>query len=726
MHSFAAALSLSCFALVSALPAQLIPKNLETRRPAVSTRPSGAWTGTASESLPDGRKLEYALKLKFTGADDALQLDVAAETPVATEGGGKVTVSIRATYRGRFTTPDLRMRSERIEVRILESNEQVPSQPQAVEATLVDGVLRGRVGSDEDGWTSFTARPEGGNSRVDEVKVADAGLVGVWSGTCRERGPDGAEMSYPIRVEFVEQAGALRAEVAADLRYPTENGSTPVEYRASFRGTRNAEGFELASDKVQIRLVEMQRTENGPRQRLTGRMVDGVLRARIGGDGGEASELELRREGRAPKPGGERGNDERVRDERIGDERVTDERTTEERNAEGPVRNAPARRGAALSQDYRTVQLASREVRDAESGNVVSHTVLLPRGWEVRGGPQWRLNPSSFVNFVAEIRGTADESVTFVAEHAFHYSGTQSQFGRQDSPDEAWSPGGEAKHRPPQNPGDVATTVLLPFLRPGATDVQLVDAGQRPDLEQVTREALKVQLDGMEALAAQVRRNTNVEAQSNPWFACERSRVCYREGGREWEEEVQCTLIGQHYSSQAVGIMTASGFWTVHQIRTFRAPAGQLDARLPLLTIVADSVRETPRWSLAVAELRLELSKGRTRELANQTAAMAAEIGRRVGAMSRLGDEQMASWKRQQDSIDRCYKANLQALGEVQDFRAADGDVHTVTNHYDRAFRDRNDNLILTNDPNYRPAGDPMVNRVEWEEMQRIDPFRRG
>lgn len=711
MHPFAVAFSLSCFALVSALPAQLIPKNLETRRPAVPTRPTGAWTGTASESLPDGRKLDYALKLKFSGADDAVQLEVSAETPVATEGGGKVTVSIRATYRGRFTAPDLRMRSERIEVRILESNEVVPSQPQAVEATLVDGVLRGRVGSDEDGWTSFTARPEGSNPRVEDAKVADAGLVGVWSGTCRERGPDGAEMSYPIRVEFVEQAGALRAEVAADLRYPTGNGSTPVEYRASFRGARNAEGFELASEKVQIRLVELQRTENGPRQRLTGRLVDGVLRARIGGDGGEASDLELRREGRAPKPGGERIDDGPVKDEPITD---------------GPIRDNPARRGSALSQDYRTVQLATREVRDTASGNVVSHTVLLPRGWEVRGGPQWRLNPSSFVNFVAEIRGTADESVTFVAEHAFNYSGTQSQFGRQDSPQDAWSPSGEAKHNPPQNPGDVATTVLLPFLRPQATDVQLVDAGQRPDLEQVTRELLKPQLDNMEALSAQLRSNTNVATQANPWFACERSRVRYREGGREWEEEVQCTLIGQHYSSQAAGIMTASGFWTVHQIRTFRAPAGQLDARLPLLTIVADSVRETPRWSLAVAELRLELSKGRTRELANQTAAMAAEIGRRVGAMSRLGDEQMASWKRQQDSIDRCYKANLQALGEVQDFRAADGDVKTVTNHYDRAFRDRNDNLILTNDPNYRPAGDPQVNRVEWEEMQRIDPFRRG
>jgi hypothetical protein len=33
--------------------------------------------------------------------------------------------------------------------------------------------------------------------------------------------------------------------------------------------------------------------------------------------------------------------------------------------------------------------------------------------------------------------------------------------------------------------------------------------------------------------------------------------------------------------------------------------------------------------------------------------------------------------------------------------------------------------VILTNDPNYRPAADPLVNQVNWEEVQRVDPFRR-
>lgn len=715
MHSHTITFALGCLALATGLPAQLIPKTIDTRRQAAPTRPAGNWTGTASEALSDGRRLEYALKLQFTGTDDALQLTVAAETPLEVEGGGKVTVSIKATYRGRFTAPDLRLRSERIEVRVVETGETVPSQPQNVEATLVDGVLSGRVGSEQDGWTTFTARPEGAPDG--RLKAPIDSFAGSWRGTSKERGPDGRELTYPIRVEFVERDGTLRAEVAADLRYPTENGSTPVEYRASFRGTRNGETFQLESDKVTIRLVEMQRTENGPRQQFQGTLKDGVLRARIGGNGGDASELELRRDGNTQAPAPAPRPDDRIGDDRIGQERIGDERAGDERANNGVRRTG-------LARDYQTVQLQTRELRD-ESAGVVSHTLLLPRGWDARCGAQWRINPSSFVNFVGEIRGSANESITFLADHSFTYSGTQSQFGRQDTQPEPWSETGEAKRNAPQNPGEVATSVLLPFLRPNASDIQLVDAGRRPDAEQAMREMLRVQLEGAEALCAQMRQSS-VSTQANTWLACERSRVRYREGGREWEEEVQCSLVGWHCSSEAVGIGTMNGCWTLTQVRTFRAPAGELDARLPLLTVVADSVRETPRWSLAVSELRLELAKQKTRQIMQDTAAMAAQIGRRSQAMANLADAQMASWRQQQDSIDRVHKANVQALGEVQEFRASDGDTRTVTNHYDRAFRDRNDNLILTNDPNYRPAADPNVNRIEWEEMQRIDPFRAG
>lgn len=90
-----------------------------------------------------------------------------------------------------------------------------------------------------------------------------------------------------------------------------------------------------------------------------------------------------------------------------------------------------------------------------------------------------------------------------------------------------------------------------------------------------------------------------------------------------------------------------------------------------------------------------------------------------------LSDIQMKTWRDQQASQDRVQRATIDSIRGAHDFRAADGEVHTVTNHYDRAFVNPNGNLILTNDPNYRPQGDASVNQVTWDEMQRIDPFRQ-
>lgn len=714
----------AAMAPATTLPAQLIPKTLDTARAATPTRPAGAWQGTAQEKLPDGRQMDYTIDLQFEGADDALRLQVRATVPVPTEDGQKVTVAIRASYRGRFAKGDLRMDSEQIEVKVVETGEVVPSTPQKVEARLVDGVLSGRVGGDDDGWTTFTARPAGAN-KLPPRPAAEASWAGVWRGTCRERGPDGGELSYPIRVEFAVTGNELRADVAADLKYPTQNGPTPIEYRATFRGQRTGNDARLQSERVQVRLVELGRTETAPAQEFTGRLENGVLRARIG-QGELVSEMELQREATTDRdrPAPVR-RDTAGTDETVGEDVVTP-RTTEAGPDDRTRRGERNDRAVALPAAYRTVSLQRQEVRDETSGGVVSHTLRVPAGWRFRGGPEWRAKPDNFVNFVGEVSGPDGEQIRFLADHAFTYSRTMSSFGNQDSPQEAWSPAGEAMRRSPSGPGEVAVQLLIPHLRPNASDVQLVDAGRLPEHEAAMRQVMKPTLDMIESLCQQSRRSQGVAATSDSWFACERSRVRYREDGRQWEEEVRCVLIGMHGTLRTDGIGTENGFWTVHQVQTFRAPAGELDARLPLLLVIAGSTREAPRWSAAVAELRLELSKQRTEQLRIQTAEMGRQIAAKAAATAQLADDRLRSWRQQQDSLDRVHKANVQSLGEVHDFRDAEGHTHTVTNHFDRAFRDPDDNLILTNDPNYRPAGDPAVNRVQWQELQRVDPWRDG
>lgn len=702
-------LFLSCCPFAS-LPAQLVPKSLTDTKTTTPTRPEGKWTGTAKEKVPDGKTLEYAIDLEFAGADDQLQLTVCGNAKVPTDSG-ELTVAIQAKYTGTFRDRSVAMRSESIDVRVVETGERVPSAPQRVEATLTDGVLQGRVGSDDDGWTTFTAKKPGTDKRG---PVAAPGLTGRWRGTSREPGPDGREFGYPVTIEFRGDAADLRADVSADVKYPTEDGgTTPVEYRATFRGRFENGELQLRSEKVEIRLVALGRTEAGPQQQVVARLGDGVLKGEVRADGEQPSRFELRPDGEQPR---DRQNAEPPRRD---DPNVPTDIT--------PENDRAPRGNKAVGSAYPTLVLQRREITDPGLGGVASHTMAVPAGWQFTGGPVWTGNPDNVVTFVGELRAPDAAALRFLPEQAFRYSRSQSQQGVFDDTRGQTNPDGTIARNAPQRPGEVAAEVVVPQLRPGATDIRVVSAERLPKLEAALRESMRPQLEGFEQLQAQARNNQmpGMRTDSNVWVVVERSRVRYSEQGTEWEEEVQCSLMGFHGSVASELIRSENGWWMLGHARTARAKAGELDARLGALWFCADSVRETPRWSAAVGEIKLELAKAKTASMRADLEAIRRRGEDAAKSRAELSDMQMASWRSQQDSYDRIQKARVDSLGERQDFRGGDGNTFTVSNQYDRAFKNADNSIILTNDPNYRPSGDPLVNQKNWEELQRIDPFRR-
>jgi len=681
------------------LPAQLVPKVLTAKEQGPPTRPAGEWEGTARDAMEGGQLLEYPIELRFTGDDAALRLEVSGKANVSTGEGQKLTVAITAAFAGTFGGGEVRMRSERVDVRIVETGEVIPSAAQQLEGKLNDGAITGRVGSDDEGWTTFTVRPKGRGARAEAV----VGFTGRWRGTCKEPGPDGKELQYPITVVFSGTGEALRAEVAADVRYPVQGGgTTPVEYRATFAGKGTGPELQLQSERIEIRLTEQNRTVSVPAQQLTGRLDQGVLRARIAAGGQQDSELELRPEGAAPS------GTEQLRTEPIRTE---------------PVRSEPARTGGAPS-PYGTLVLERQEIRDPAMANVVSHTLLVPKGWRFAGGAQWSAQPDNFVNFVGDLEGPAKEGVHFGANRPFTYSSTQSQTGNTDISDGRQMPDGSTARRGPRGPGEVAVEVISKQLRPSASGVRLVEASRLPDLEQKMRDLFAPQLRMMEEQSQRMRTNGPIGVESNTWLVAERARIAYEEGGVAWEEEIRCAMLGFHGVLRSEIMTSENGGWTLMEVRTVRAPAGQLEDRLPTLWMLAGGLRDTPRWGAAVAEIRLKILEARTQGMR----AGLVEIRRRgetlAASRADLSAQQMQSWQQRQDSLDKVHKATIDSIRGVHDFRDGDGKVHTVTNHYDRAFVNGNGNVILTNDPNYRPTADPVVNGVTWDEMRRLDPFR--
>jgi hypothetical protein len=247
-----------------------------------------------------------------------------------------------------------------------------------------------------------------------------------------------------------------------------------------------------------------------------------------------------------------------------------------------------------------------------------------------------------------------------------------------------------------------------------------------PDVEESVRKLHAEQFAMLEALAAQSRSTFGgVQSESQNFLVAERARVRYSEDGVEWEEEVRSTQQGCRNHMRSELMTVDSGFWNIYDVRCARAPAGQLDARLPTLLSIAVTLRETPRWSAALAELQLELAKAKTKAMQIDFEARRQHYAQLAATRNEISDLQMQGWRSRQDSQDRMHKATIDAIRGTHDFRGGDGTTYVVSNQFERAFVDHGGRVLLTNDVNYRPSADQAVNGSQWEEMRRVDPFQR-
>ncbi|MBK8100795.1 MAG: hypothetical protein IPK26_27220 [Planctomycetes bacterium] len=714
------ALFARCLCLLGLLTALLPAQRLGRLGEKVAPPPpalAGRLEGIAREPLSDGKVLEYPIALTVSGADDALRFQVSATAQVPVEGGGQIDVAITAIYAGKIAAGEVTMRSEQIRTRIVTTGEEVPVAPQQLIATWRNGVLSGKTGSDAEGWTTFEARPVAERDGRLPIGRPAAGLRGTFRGQGREPGPNGRELVYPVLFQATEQAADFAVEVKADIDYPIDGGGTiATEYRAKFLLTEADGAFAGRSEKAELHIPSQQRTVPLPGQQIKARFDGETLRVQIGDDREGWSRIELRRDQvEIPRDADHR----EVRPVGEGGQPVDEIVTGGDRSAGvGEQRQPPLR--TATKSAYQTLVLERRELTDPGFGGIASHSLLVPKGWQLEGGVQWTGHPEVYVHLVAAVRGEHGESLHFDWNRALCYSNAPDA-GGQPLRDGEPQPDGSIVAAPPQRAGDAAMRVILPSLRPGATDIEQLSADTLPDVEEQQRAALAPLLKMLEEGAAGLRQ---MGVDNRHWLHCERVRVRYRQDGQAFEEELRYTVTGMHQSIRTDLSRSDSGNWRVLDVATVRAPAGRLDACLPTLWSLSATLQATPRWHAALGELRRQIMAAKTQGIIASISAARDRALQESRQWQSLSDEQHRSWREQNDASDRVHKAQVDALKEVHDFRDSDGDVHTVTNHFDRAFKNPNGGMILSNDPNYRPAGDASVNQVRWEELQRVDPFR--
>jgi hypothetical protein len=135
--------------------------------------------------------------------------------------------------------------------------------------------------------------------------------------------------------------------------------------------------------------------------------------------------------------------------------------------------------------------------------------------------------------------------------------------------------------------------------------------------------------------------------------------------------------------------------WTIEPSVSYRAEAGQLEANMPLLMSIANSVRPTPGWAKMKADHAAKMNQIAAKGFADR-AAIIADTNREINKIINDG------YRQRQASNDRSAYEYIKAIREVEDFQGPnDSSPVQLPHHYQHVYSNGAGEYILTNDANY-------------------------
>lgn len=680
--------------------------------PPASTNLTGRWTGTATEKFADGTTGRYPAQLDLRATSgNAYAGQFSFETTATMEGGQNVTIRGSAQLTGTLANNQLSMRTDDLTLRIVETNQSHPLGAQSMTLDLRDNRLTGRIGNDQIGWTeldltneALATTPNNTNTNTSNNTNTNnnaTALAGTWSGTGRDEAEDGTPLTFPITINLAQGGdGTLTADLRSVVNYPVGQGQTvAVELRGRFTGRAGANGV------IELHTREVIASANGQSESIGAQSLrlqpSGANRmtGQVGNDMEGWTPIELERQGGAPAQRDPRGGG------------------LDGGGGAGGGGN-PAVRGNTANMPG-TVVFRKVELRDPGMDNLVSHTLLAPKDWQVQGGQQW--NPQTYRDFVhLNLRISAPDGRELAVYPGGFYEDSNiyevgAQMGAQNArPRPGQVLGNGITHMPvPQSVSQYVTNILMPMHRPQAQNMQVVATtpldSLRKQLDEVLAPVRQNMAQGDEQL-----RQMGGQVQSSLTTIAERVRVRYQENGRTFEEDVWVLGTVNHSVQQTQGMPPVHmWYWRMMDPRGVRAPAGQLDDARPLLEAISLSIMPEPRYQAIIMHLQHKINMKELEALAKR------------GEIARQGREEawqiyQSGVKEQQASTERMHDSFNEYIQDIDRFQDLDGSTVRLPSLYSYVYSNSNGEYILTNEPTFNPNDQP--NRTEqWE---RINPKR--
>ena len=371
----------------------------------------------------------------------------------------------------------------------------------------------------------------------------------------------------------------------------------------------------------------------------------------------------------------------------------------------------PSSDAQATPKPQENVVLKQTTLKDPGSGGMDSHTLLAPKGWEVKGGGWWpsvnffRILPSQDVivtapdGFVVRV-GPGIAAVDF---HPAPHLGMQ-------RPAEGQADNGYPILYMPNDIEQWKTwleTKGIARSYPGATDIQVKQLVVIPELTTLLRK----QLEPIRRLQEQ---NNQQAAQFGLGMRSSMDGVVYgatctyEQDGKSWEH-LFIFGVTQMVSDSQVGRQT---WWAVEPNVSYRAPAGELDAKMPLMMTIANSVRPTPQWQKMKNDHIAKMSQIDAKGAADRSRII-AESNREISRIINDG------YKERMATMDETHRKVINSIRGVDDYALPGGDTRVqLPNTYNYVYSNGNDEYILTNNSLYNPNVDSNINNRTWTALE--------
>lgn len=361
--------------------------------------------------------------------------------------------------------------------------------------------------------------------------------------------------------------------------------------------------------------------------------------------------------------------------------------------------------------------LTRHVLRDPGVRNMESHTLLAPKGWQVKGGAWWA-NARYF-----KVMPSRDILVTAP-------DGRQVHLRPSVSAKDIIPSGQYAIPRPAEGTSDQGHPVIympvsledwkrwiesrsVPLSYPGATKISVSSAEVVPELTALlNREIAPIRqmLQQRAASDAAAGMRNFIDAKFLA-FECR-----YTHEGHDWQELLLFGVTYQGFETQLFGRQI---YWSINPVLSYRAHVGELEASLPLLATIANSVQTTPEWTRMRAEHQAKLNKIalETARQASQAAATRSRI--LAGANSEVGDIIHEGYRKRSAMQDRSQHKLINSIHETQDYVVPGGQTSVqLPSHYSNVYTNGSGDYLLTNDRNFNPNTDSSFNDRSWQEMK--------